>query len=63
MSLVMYMYNCNYCEQVILFNVIGEFGVVYKGHLVQEGGVVIETVAIKTLKGSYNHKSGTTLIY
>lgn len=32
----------------------GEFGIVYKGHIIKEQGtkeVVTETVAIKTLKG------------
>ena len=30
----------------------GEFGVVYKGHLLEDGGkIVTTTVAIKTLKG------------
>lgn len=31
---------------------LGEFGVVYKGYLLQDGGkVVTATVAVKTLKG------------
>ena len=35
-----------------MFVASGEFGVVYKGHLVKDQGqVVTETVAIKTLKG------------
>ena len=33
-------------------SVLGEFGVVYKGHITtNQGKVVTETVAIKTLKG------------
>ena len=36
-----------------VFVTLGEFGVVYKGHLVKDQGqVIIETVAIKTLKGN-----------
>ena len=35
------------------FFCLGEFGVVYKGHLLEDGGnIVTTTVAIKTLKGS-----------
>jgi hypothetical protein len=37
--------TCSFC-------VLGEFGVVYKGHILEDGGsIVIATVAIKTLKG------------
>ena len=36
-----------------LYITSGEFGVVYKGHLIKDQGqVVTETVAIKTLKGN-----------
>ena len=35
-----------------LLSCLGEFGVVYKGHLLGDGGnIVTATVAIKTLKG------------
>lgn len=35
-----------------LLCILGEFGVVYKGHIiVDQGRIVTETVAIKTLKG------------
>ena len=38
----MYMYN------------VGEFGIVYKGYVVKEqGSIVTDIVAIKTLKGIY----------
>ena len=34
--------------------ILGEFGVVYKGHLIKDlGRTVTEVVAIKTLKGLY----------
>ena len=37
---------------IILCNNVGEFGVVYKGHIVKDlGRTVTEVVAIKTLKG------------
>ena len=33
---------------------VGEFGIVYKGYIVKEqGSIVTDTVAIKTLKGIY----------
>ena len=33
---------------------IGEFGIVYKGHIIKDPGpVVTDIVAIKTLKGMY----------
>ena len=32
--------------------IVGEFGIVYKGYIVKEqGSIVTDTVAIKTLKG------------
>ena len=35
---------------------VGEFGIVYKGYIVKEqGSIVTDTVAIKTLKGIYPH--------
>ena len=35
-----------------MITILGEFGVVYKGHITaDQGQVVTETVAIKTLKG------------
>ena len=38
---------------LVVFVTSGEFGVVYKGHLVKHHGqVVTETVAVKTLKGN-----------
>ena len=37
-----------------MFVASGEFGIVYKGHLVKDQGqVVSEVVAIKTLKGEH----------
>ncbi len=37
-------------------SVLGEFGVVYKGHITtNQGQVVTDTVAIKTLKGMTLH--------
>ena len=34
-------------------NIIGEFGIVYKAHIVKhkDGQVITETMAVKTLKG------------
>ena len=33
---------------------VGEFGIVYKGYIVKEqGSIVTDTVAVKTLKGIY----------
>lgn len=36
-----------------MFSIIGEFGIVYKAHIVKhkDGHVVTETMAVKTLKG------------
>ena len=49
------MYN-----NIIMF--LGEFGVVYKGHIVKDlGRTVTEVVAIKTLKGLC-HLNATTMI-
>ena len=47
------------CMHKINFNIaiLGEFGVVYKGHIVKDlGQTVTEVVAIKTLKGLYTTK-------
>ena len=39
-------------SEKIIRSVLGEFGIVYKGHITaNQGKVVNETVAIKTLKG------------
>jgi hypothetical protein len=37
---------------MIIHCILGEFGIVYKGYIVKEqGSVVTDTVAVKTLKG------------
>ena len=37
---------------ILWFVIIGEFGIVYKGYIIKEqGNIVTDTVAIKTLKG------------
>ena len=34
------------------YTIIGEFGIVYKGYIIKEqGNIVTDTVAVKTLKG------------
>ena len=39
---------------VLLIDNVGEFGIVYKGYIVKEqGSIVTDIVAIKTLKGIY----------
>ena len=49
MSTIIFMTIILTCEKSC---VLGEFGVVYKGHITtNQGQVVTETVAIKTLKG------------
>ena len=36
----------------LFYILVGEFGIVYKGYIVkQQGSIVTDTVAIKTLKG------------
>ena len=55
--------TCTQCEKMHIFNCIsaciavlylGEFGIVYKGYLTKnQGQVVSDIVAIKTLKGKY----------
>ena len=41
-------------SEKIIWSVLGEFGIVYKGHITaNQGKVVTKTVAIKTLKGIY----------
>ena len=50
------------CIYVIIIMFLGEFGVVYKGHIVKDlGRTVTEIVAIKTLKGLC-HLNATTMI-
>ena len=44
--------NYHVCDLMNTF--LGEFGVVYKGHIVKDlGQTVTDVVAIKTLKGLY----------
>ena len=44
--------------------IAGEFGIVYKGHIVKDQGkVVTEVVAIKTLKGTCMHNMHNTITF
>ena len=43
---------CAWSIIITINNVLGEFGIVYKGYIIKEqGSIVTDTVAIKTLKG------------
>ena len=49
-------------SEKIIRSVLGEFGIVYKGHITaNQGKVVTKTVAIKTLKGIYTSLTAATL--
>ena len=43
---------CSITDNNIICAYLGEFGIVYKGYIVKEQGIIVtDTVAIKTLKG------------
>jgi hypothetical protein len=43
---------------IIIHCILGEFGIVYKGYIMKEqGNIVTDTVAVKTLKGIDMHAS------
>ena len=45
--------NITLCFSTVEISISGEFGVVYKGHILKgQGQIVSEIVAIKTLKGN-----------
>ena len=40
-------------KHILLFSIIGEFGIVYKGVLINWHDTPLQTVAVKALKGRY----------
>lgn len=48
------MYVVHYKKITLLLYLSGEFGIVYKGHIIKIlGQIVTDIVAVKTLKGTY----------